>query len=318
VLANVESPAGRRLRVAGDYDYLYVDYESQPSFSQQLMRLRAIYQVDQDLSINARAGYEINDYLFADQSGPVYGAGLDWRPTPRTSLSAFVEDRFFGTGYFLDLRHRRRWSAFVVRGSRDTQTRRDQPLVLIPGDTREVLDLAFSSRIADPLERERAIDQFLLRSGLPSELTSPFTFYTNRVYIANQVNATATLFGARNAVSLGVFWRENEPVSAGDTGLPDAFTTFGAFEQYGAIISASHNLSALSTATISLVRTYTGSDPGDGAQVDSTQDTLRITVTRQLSPQTYGAAGARWVEFDSNLANDHREHALFASITHRF
>jgi uncharacterized protein (PEP-CTERM system associated) len=217
----------------------------------------------------------------------------------------------------LDLTHRRRWSAFV-RGSRDTQTRREQPLVLTPGDTREALDIALSSRIVDPLERDRAIDEFLLRSGFPPELTSPFTFYTNRVYIANQVQATTTVFAARNALSLRLFWRENEPVSAGDSALPDVFTTFNAFEQRGAVLSASHNLSARSTVTVSLLRTYTESDRSDGQQEDSTQDTFRLTVTHQLSPQTSGAAGARWVEFDSNVGNDYREHALFASITHRF
>jgi uncharacterized protein (PEP-CTERM system associated) len=87
VLANLESPVGRTLRFAGDYDYRYINYESQPSFSQQLLRLRAIYQVNPELSINARGGYEINDYLVADQSGPIYGAGIDWTPTPRTLLS---------------------------------------------------------------------------------------------------------------------------------------------------------------------------------------------------------------------------------------
>jgi uncharacterized protein (PEP-CTERM system associated) len=322
VLATVASPLGRLLRWDGEYDYNYTKFETQPAYVRQLLRLRGIYSVSPDLSVNARLGYEVNDYTIDDYSGPIYGGGVDWRPTPRTFLSAFAEERFFGTGYGLNVSHRRRLAGFTLRASRSTQTHREQALYLPAGDTRQLADIAFRSRIVDPLERQRAVDEFLARAGLPAVLTSPYAFYTNQIFVASLVEAGTGLFGVRNAVSLTLFWRENEPVTAGGAVLPDAFATVNNFRQRGGIVAASHILSARSTVTATAQRTYTLSTDTriqpDGSEIDSTEDVLRLTLTHQLSPATSAAAGVRWVDFDSNVRNSFREHALFASLTHRF
>jgi uncharacterized protein (PEP-CTERM system associated) len=166
------------------------------------------------------------------------------------------------------------------------------------------------------------VDEFLSRSGLPATLTSPYSFYTNRIYLAELVEAGAALFGARNSVSLTLFWRENEPVSASGTVLPDAFASVNRFRQRGGIVAAGHNLSGSSTLTASVQRTYTLSDDtsigADGNDIDSTEDVLRVTLTHRLSAATLVAAGARWVDFDSNVLDSFRERAVFASLTHRF
>ena len=44
-------------------------------------------------------GYEDNRYSVTDYSGAIYGAGLQWKPTERTSLDAKWEHRFFGSSY---------------------------------------------------------------------------------------------------------------------------------------------------------------------------------------------------------------------------
>jgi uncharacterized protein (PEP-CTERM system associated) len=322
VLATFASPLARTLRWDADYEYTYTKFESQPAFVQQLLRSRGIYRVNPELSVNARLGYEANDYAVDDYSGPIYGGGLDWNPTPRTFLSAFAEERFFGTGYGLDLRHRRRRASFTLHGSRTTETYRQSALYLPAGDTRQLADIAFSSRIVDPLERQRAVDEFLARAGLPATLTSPYSFYTNRIYVADLVEAGAGLFGARNSVSLTLFWRENEPVTASGNVLPDAFASVNRFRQRGGVVAAGHNLSGSSTVTASVQRTYTLSDDtsigADGNDIDSTEDVLRVTLTHRLSAATQVAAGARWVDFDSNALDSFREHAVFASLTHRF
>jgi uncharacterized protein (PEP-CTERM system associated) len=322
VLATIASPLIRRLRWNGHYEYRYTKFESQPALSLQLLRLTGIYSVNPDLSVNARVGYEVNDYAIDDYSGPIYGGGLDWTPTPRTVLSAYVEERFFGTAYGVDLRHRRRFASATLHASRNTQTYREQALYLPAGDARQLADIAFRSRIVDPLERQRAVDEFLARSGLPPVLTSPYTFYTNRIYVTSLVEAGAGLFGARNSVSLTVFWRDNEPVTAGGTVLPDTFNVVNRFRQSGGIVAVSHSLSARTVVTASVRRTYTFSDSFTGSsdnEIESTEDILRVTVTHRLSDDTLVAAGARWVDFDSELPLDSFvERAVFAAINHRF
>jgi hypothetical protein len=103
-------------------------FRDQEPLEQSLVRGRLNYSVNPDLIASLRLGYERNDYAFADYSGEIYGAGVDWRPTPRTSVNGFWEERFFGSSYTLDVSHRRRLHAVQLGFSRSTSTYTQQLL----------------------------------------------------------------------------------------------------------------------------------------------------------------------------------------------
>jgi uncharacterized protein (PEP-CTERM system associated) len=318
--ADVESPA-TRLNYAFDYTYLRSDDQSQPvTYYQQVARFRPIFRATRTLKLSGRLGYESNDYE-TQYSGMVYGAGIDWTPNPRTKLEGFLEHRFFGPSYGLNFNYRTRRTSWTLSGTRNTYTSVDQPLVLRPGTTTEVLDNAFRSRIPDPVQRQEAVQQFAERAGLPPTLTQPFSFYTNQIYLAEQVSGSVALLGRRNTIELTVFWQQNEAITASGTILPGALVGSNQFRQRGVTLNVSHQLSALSAVTVSANRlyalsvnpsvTFVGSDP------ESTQDTIRLGWTHRLSPQTDGSLWLRWVNFDS-VTSPYREHAVLAAIAHSF
>ena len=197
-LVNVESPVtAARLRYAFEYNYFYTKYEFQPrAFYQQAARLRPIYTVSPKLTVNAVVGYETNDY-FTSYSGAIYGGGLRWNPTPRTELSGFAEHRFFGLSYGVNFNHRRRLTSWALTAYRNTYSSTAQLLTLTPGTTQQVLNAALLARYPDPFERQQVVGQLLAQAGLPPVLTSPYTFYTNQIYLAQGATASAALLGKK-------------------------------------------------------------------------------------------------------------------------
>ncbi len=320
IFAEVETPPAR-INYALDYTYLYSRDQSQPvGYYQQVGRFRPIFRVTRKLEVSGRLGYESNDYV-TDYSGSVYGAGVDWTPNPRTRLDGFVEHRFFGTSYGLDFNYRTRRTTWRLNGTRNTYTTIDQPITLRPGTTAEVLDEAFRSKISDPVQREQAVKQFLARAGLPPTLTEPTSFYTNQIYLAEQVSGSVALLGRRNTIDVTVFWQENQPVTASGDVLSGVFLTSDRLRQWGVTLNVSHRVSAFSTVTLHATRLYALSvNPNVAfadADIESTQDTVRLGLTRQLSPKTDASVGLRWSDFDS-VVNPYRELAALAVLGHSF
>ena len=58
-----------------------------------------------------------------------------------------------------------------------------QQLLIPAGNTQAVVDAIFQARIPDPVERQKAVDNFIQQTGLPPTLGAPFTYYTNQIYV---------------------------------------------------------------------------------------------------------------------------------------
>ena len=323
VTGRFDAPDRGRTSWSATYNYHYTRYQDSPSFYEQQARLIGYYRVNPDLAVSARGGYETNDYSTDTYGGAIYGGGLDWTPNPRTTVSGFAEHRFFGTGYQADLRYRTRITSWRLRGLRDTRTYRDDVFALPAGDTRELLDATFSSRIPDPIEREQAVEDFLATSGLPPTLNGPVNFFTNRVYTVNRVDAMAGLFGVRNAVTFTLFYRENDPVTTNEVAnVPEIFNFSNKLQQRGGVVEYSYNFDALSALTTSVRRTYSKSTElvNTGlTDFTATENVFRIALSRRLTPDTTGAVGLRWVNFDTDRPNSsYDEQAVFVAVSHRF
>jgi len=316
----VDAKSGPALvRYGFDYTYERVRDESLPTAHyQQIGRVRPILAVTPRINLSARLGYESNDYVNS-YSGKVYGAGLDWMPTPRTKLDSFIEHRFFGASYGLKFNHRTRLTAWNLSASRDTYIGTDQPFQLQPGTTAQVLNDALRSQIADPAQRQQAVQQLMQRAGLPPSLTQPYSFYTNQIYRSQQVTGSFGLVGKRNTASLTFLWQDNVPITTGGDILPAGVVATTSFRQRGVTLAFSHRLSGFSNVTLSADRVYATQSSTSGAvvQSDSVQDTMRLSLTRQLSPHTDASIGLRWANFDA-IASPYRELALIAVLGHSF
>lgn len=322
VSASLDSSKRRRTRIGFDYSYHYTKFESEPYYYTALGRARPGIQIWPNLLLHARVGYERNNYA-SDRSGPIYGAGIQWSPTPRTALNAFAEHRFFGTGYNVDLAHRTRLTVWRLTGSRDSRTYREQGLTLQPGLTDASLNEALIDRLPDNFERQQAIERILASAGLPPVIDSPFTFLSNQPYLSEHLRGSVALVARRNTATLYGFWQKNEPIvtTGAISSLPDVFVGVNNFTQRGAGVTISHTLSGTTTLTLDISRTKTTGELIAGAALrgfqPGTVDALRLSATRQITPKTYASAGARWVEFKGDLS-DYTEHAVYISLQHHF
>ena len=315
LFADIES-APARLYYGFDYTYLYSRDENQPTaYYQQVVRARPILTVTAKLRLSARVGYEANDYV-THYSGAVYGAGIDWAPTPRTKLDGFFEHRFFGVSYGLNFNHRTRLTAWRLSGTRNTYTTLNQPVALQPGATATVLDGAFASQSPEAGQRQQAVNQFLERVGLPATLTQPYSFYTNQTYVSEQWSGSVGLVGKRNTAELTLFWQTNVPVTSSGTVSPVVFAGSSPFRQQGVTLTFTHTLSALLNAAASARRVYaTQTDPV--APFQSTENGLVLSLNRQLSHKTNGSLGVRWTNLSATI-NPYQETAVFAVLAHTF
>jgi uncharacterized protein (PEP-CTERM system associated) len=317
IAADAKSPPAR-LRYGFDYSYIYTRYESQPTtYSEQVARVRPILAATRRLELSARLGYESN-YYFSRYSGAVYGGGLDWTPTPRTKLSGFVEHRFFGPSYGVDFSHRTRLTAWRLNATRSTYTTAEQPLGLQAGTNPQVLNDALRSQIPDAAQRELAVRQLLARLGLPPNATVPYSFFTNQVYLAEQVTAATGIIGKRNTAQLELLWQNNEPISTGGSTLPVGFLGSSGFRQQGFRLTFSHLITAFTNVSLVGTRIYSREYPAvNTAPLKSTESTAYVALSHRLSPKTDASLALRWSNLSSDV-NPYRERAVIVVLAHGF
>jgi uncharacterized protein (PEP-CTERM system associated) len=303
-----------------EYDRTDLKYSDQEALITSIARARLTYQPDPTLRLSASLGYEENELLLTSENGPTYGAGIEWRPTDRTTAKAVWEHRFFGNSYLVSFDHRTPLSVWSIRASRDITNYPLELAALGAGNTvSATLNSLFVGRIPDPLERQNAVDQLIHDRGLPSVLTSPVTLFTRQITLVDSAIATFGILGVRNSILFTAFHSRNQPLQGSD--LPDQsnlLTLLTDNTQVGANVSWSHSLASNVSLVSSLewARTQSNQELTDG---DTTrQYTLRTVLSTVISPRTSIYGGARYQKFESEFTPGYREAAVFAGVLYEF
>ncbi|MEO8038522.1 MAG: TIGR03016 family PEP-CTERM system-associated outer membrane protein [Betaproteobacteria bacterium] len=307
-----------------EYNYTSTQFGSQPAFVTQLVRARAGLNLSTDFQVFATGGYESNDFVFSKQQGTIYGGGFDWKPSPRTSVRASVERRFFGNSYDFDALYRTRLTAWKLRGGRSVQTSQQQFQQAGSGSTgiRDALDSLLSTSIPDPVARAQFINQLLIQSGLGSFLNGPTPVYSPRVLLVENIEPSLAIQGTRTTLTFSVFWRKTKPLSdAVATNAVDALAGLNDITQRGGSISLIHKLNSKQSADASIYRIGTKGANGavaGAAPFESTQSMFRVGLSQQISTQTSASVGLRWQTFNSNSVTNFQERAVLVTLTHSF
>jgi uncharacterized protein (PEP-CTERM system associated) len=321
-IAHLNSPP----RLVGwdlDYNRRYTDFSGQPTFSTETLRFRPYYQPDPALRVYGSFGHESNNYATANQSGTIYGAGADYQPNGRFVANLLWEERFFGPSYSARISNRTPLSAWNIGYSRTNTTFPEQSLI-VPSAAAQLLDAAFVSRFPDPVARQAAVQQFLQQSGIPANLTTPLTFFTNRIILIDRLDGSFVLTGVRNTLALAAFWSKSTSLSqTTGTTLPDTFNLGTDFVQRGGSVTFSHRLAEFLSLTSTVSRTHTTSTATSSAAAggisEATQDLAQLQLTKTFSPRTNGSVGIRVQRFDTDdTATSFREKAVFTTVEHRF
>src|SRR5437764_3882510 len=137
-------------------------FTGQPALVTQLARARVPFRVDPELQAWASSGYEDNRYTLTHPHGTIYGAGFEWRYSPRTTAKAEWEHRFFGSSYSLTADERTALSTWSVRVSRNITTSAEEVARLGAGvDVQSILNQILLSPIPHPAQRQLAIDELI-------------------------------------------------------------------------------------------------------------------------------------------------------------
>ena len=301
------------------------DFTLQPDRESRLARARVFFQPDYAWRFSASAGREENNYelLREMKSSDIYGAGVTWNPSPRTSAEAYYEERFFGPSRLARLRHRTPLTAWNISYSLGTSDYQQELLLRPTFDTASLLDSIFAARISDPTERRAAVEQFIRDFGLPSSLTAsnPLTFYTTQIFLQERLDASAAIIGVRNSVTFNIFASQSERIS--ET-LPntvfDGFIFGDRIKTRGFGLRANHKLAPFTSVGASATRTHSVQEnPTTLAQSFETRnDYFTLTLNHSLSQRTTTFAGVGVNDEESEQFGSRTSHTVFVGLTHRF
>jgi uncharacterized protein (PEP-CTERM system associated) len=292
-----------------------------PDDKARLYRARLYYQPDPAWRLSASAGSEENNYVLNQmQQATIYGAGLGWRPSARTSADLEFEHRFFGPSRLARFSHRSRLTAWNVTYSRNTSTYQQEVLRLPPGNTTALLDSVFAARFSDPDQRQAAVEQFARSSGTPAFLANSLAFYTQRVYLREGLDASVALVGKRNSITVTAFAVESTDLPADALGLPsDTLLLAQRIKQRGFGGYAQHRLTPSTSIGASASRAY--ASPQEPQGFETRDDHLSVLVSHMLSPKTITFAGVSVNRFDSedpSFVPNQDSNSVFVGLNHRF
>jgi uncharacterized protein (PEP-CTERM system associated) len=307
---------GSRIEYSKDETTYQADSQN---LTAEIARTYLYFQPRSGLRFTAIGGIENNNYTLDSRTQAIYGAGVDWKPSPRTSASFQWQERFFGPSYVANLDHRTRMTAWNISYSRDISTYTQELFRQAPGNTGLLLDNLLLSRFPDPAARDDEVQNVLTNTGLPAFMAGPLTYYTRQISLIDRVQTGFVIAGARNAISLVVFRSTNQRLSDAVPLLEgDAFLLANKFTQTGYGLDLSHRLTAQQTLNVDWLETRTvGEDP---AGSKSTQDAFHVRWSRSLGSRTKLFAVARYVKFESvdSGFQDYRERAIVGGIAYRF
>jgi uncharacterized protein (PEP-CTERM system associated) len=281
-------------------------------------RIRGIltYQYDPQLRFLASGGYETNNYNPVERQGhAVYGGGFEWAPTVRTQVSGFYEKRPFGNFHNLTAQHRTARTAWRFSDRQDVTSLPSQLATVRAGTAFELLFNALTTQFPDPLLRAQEVERRLQQSGIPPDLLLAGQFFTTSVYRSHSREASVAILGLRNTLTFGANITDTKQITTGAAGAPDDFSASSEIEQRGVTADWANRLTPLTSLNV-LASRYNST--AKGTNIESTQTSYRVLLTRPIGPKMSGSLGARYVNFNGPGAADYREKAVTASVNVRF
>ncbi len=308
-----------------DYNRSDVRFDTQDAELSELGRLRLLYQPERALELGVSGGYERNEFSLSSYRGAIYGTGVKWHPDPRFSADGFWEHRYFGSSYGLKVDYRTELTVWALNSSRNV-TSYPQSLATLPGggDVPGLLNQLFSSRIADPVERQRIVDQLIRDRGLPNTLGNPVTLYSQQITLEEQTNATFGVLGARNSIFANVYYLHTQPIAGSGNPLPPELAGISSYKQVGASLAWNYRITPLYSLATTVDWSRTRGDVqvvlADGSSIapNTNQGSIRAIVTAPISPLSTAYAGVRYQVFNSNVGSDYNEAAIFVGMTYVF
>lgn len=273
--------------------------------------LRLNYNPWPELSLFVTGGVQRNDVRTVDPLRyDTWGAGLNWRPGPRTQVGVQTSREFFGDAWSLNVSHRLRRAVFSYGDTRNvTGSTAGQ---LGSASTYDLFFQQFASLEPDPDLRDILVRNFLQASGLDPDQRINTGFLIQALSVQRARNLALSMSGRRTNVVLSVFASATRRLDRISTGVDD-LSSVDLLRQYGASASVSHRLSPSSALVLSggAQRTRTG-DAATGSGIKFAS----LTWTGNLGPRTGASLSARHATASGVRPYD--VNSLYATLNYRF
>lgn len=288
---------------------------SSRQLKQQTARFTGMAQAMPDLMLRAIVGAESNNYRATNRSSSIYGLGADWTPTPRTRVTATLEDRFFGTGYTVSADHRSSQMTYRIGYSKDASTTSSTMLGAL--SLYDLLMLQYTSRYPDFAERDAYVRQLVASQapGLGNVVVGAQTVLTNSTFLDKRLQLGATYAGPRDTLGLVVFQSERDSLVERDYAFSNDLQTGSQLRTMGASFTFSHQVTGLTNVYASFTSTRSRNEGAVNQSANSRL--LSAGVTSRLTQKATGSLNARRNE-GSAITGDYSENAVIGSLAIQF
>lgn len=279
---------GRKLGWSLDASQQSTSFNGQPAYRFETLRASLSRPFTPQLSGTATLGTEVNDLGTGRKSHDNYGVSAVWRPSDRSTFSADVMERYFGTGYSVSLEQRGARTVWRYTARRDAVTAPTTTTASL-GSLYDLLDNYYRSFEPDPLRRAALVQAELLKSGLPADYQVRQNLLTSTMTLQESQQLSLMLLGQRDTLTL-LLSRGSASRLQANPALPsgqlDDLTNLGTVNSKGLSASYAHRLTPLTNLTATL-GTQRSESPMTGAT--TTTHSLMLNLGTRLSSQTSAA-----------------------------
>jgi uncharacterized protein (PEP-CTERM system associated) len=270
------------------------------------------YLFDPELQGFVRLGSESDDIRTGrSERTTTWGLGVLWQPTPRTTLRADYDNRFFGRSHAFSFSHRTARTVWTASDARNFQAGGASGRAVV--SNYDLFFAQFASIEPDPVKRDVLVRNFLAANGLDAGSRVVIGgFLTSGPTVQRSQNLTAAYQGLRHTLTVSLLGSDTRSLGAG--GAQGDLANANAVRQQGLSVGFSHRLTPESSlvVTASLQRT-----PAAGTFGGSDQQSVVATWSTRLGRTASGSLGLRHTRYD-NDSNPYNESAVIGSLRLQF
>jgi len=268
---------------------------------------------DPSLRLSASAGRESVDQSRGAEhrSDTTSGVGLQWSPSPRTSLLIDVAERYFGRSARVGFSHRLSRTILSYSYTRDLNQGAD---AFNLGQPKTMFQLFFeqaASAFPDPAEREAAVLARLNGLGLdPNQLVAT-SFLSSTLSVQQRQDVAFVWLGLRTTLNVQAYTNAQSQLIS----IVGSDPTIGeAVRVHGYSSSVSYRLTPQTSITAGGSRQMTF---GTGVRAGNDLKSANLSLTSQVGARTTAQLGSRYTVFNSTT-DPYRETSVSASLSLRF
>ena len=296
-----------------DGTVLRSDFKAGRATSDDRLSATARWRLDRiDTELTGSGGVEVSDMTTASrQRFNNWGLGATWTPSPRTSLAAQYDDRFFGPSRRLSFDHRTALTSWHLAKSRSLSTSGGDGESGGRGTAFDLLFAQFASALPDPIKRTEFVNAYLRSQGIaPNALPG---FLRASVSVQDLEEASVAFRGVRDIAVLS--WTRSRSMRLGvQPGVADDLSVSNEVSLQGLSVDLSHRLTPQSSAGLLLSRQH-GS--GLNAAQNNLQRKLSLRYTIRPSANSDVNLGFSRTLIDSFPA-PFDESAIVLTLGYRF